>query len=235
MKGSSTASGNRLRLPKKASVLRTLRLSQLNGWHAAAPIILLFGAWWIWVSRPPVDLSTFDAPRPLINHPAPDFSLPLYRGNDAETKHFILSELQGTPVVLNFWATWCGPCRREFPALQTAAARYGACQAENSNADRIAQCVLIVGVNQGESASTVERFLAEVGGEAGAPDAAVDGSTEFSQLSIVLDSSLDVGQLYNVQGLPLTYFIDEDGVIRSVWSGEMNSVILAENISKISQ
>lgn len=215
--------------------MRTLRLSQFNGWHAAAPIILLFGAWWIWISRPPVDLATFDAPKPLLNHPAPDFSLPLYRGNDAETKHFILSELRGTPVVLNFWATWCGPCRREFPALQTAAARYGACPAASLNADNNAQCVLIVGVNQGETGSTVERFLTEIGGETGDPDRTADGSTDFSQLSIVLDTSLDVGQLYNVQGLPLTYFIDAEGVIRSVWSGEMNSVILAENIAGILQ
>lgn len=222
-------------MPGKATELKTFRLSQLNGWHAAAPLILFFGAWWIWFSRPPVNLAAFDAPKPLINHPAPDFSLPLYRGNDAETKHFILSELRGTPVVLNFWATWCGPCRREFPALQTAAARYGACPAGSLNTGSNAQCVLIVGVNQGETASTVERFLAEVGGEAGAPDATADGTTDSSQLSIVLDTSLDVGQLYNVQGLPLTYFIDADGVIRRVWSGEMNSVILAENIADILQ
>ena len=213
--------------------MKTFRLSQLNGWHASVPLILLFGAWWIWVSRPTVDLSTFDAPKPLMNHPAPDFSLPLYGGNRASSGHLSLSELRGTPVVLNFWATWCGPCRREFPALQTAAARFGACQAGSSTADSNAQCVLIVGVNQGETAATVERFLADIGGESGGPDTTTDGKTDASQLAIVMDTSLDVGQLYNVQGLPLTYFIDADGVIRSIWSGEMNSVILAENIAGV--
>ena len=215
--------------------MKTFRLSQLNRWHASVPLILLFGAWWIWVSRPTVDLSTFDAPKPLMNHPAPDFSLPLYGGNRASSGHLILSELRGTPVVLNFWATWCGPCRREFPALQTAAARFGACQAGSSTADSNAQCVLIVGVNQGEPAATVKRFLAEIGGESGGPDTTTDGKTDASQLAIVMDTSLDVGQLYNVQGLPLTYFIDADGVIRSIWSGEMNSVILAENIAGVLQ
>jgi len=220
-------------LPGKASELTTFRLPQLNGWHAAVPLILLFGAWWIWISRPPVDLSTFDAPKPLMNHPAPEFTLPRYGGNGAETGNFTLSEMRGQPVVLNFWATWCGPCRREFPALQTAAARYGACQAGSSNADSNPQCVLIVGVNQGETAATVERFLAEVGVESGGPGVTTGGAADASQLAIILDTSLDVGQLYNVQGLPLTYFIDADGVIRSVWSGEMNSVILAENIAGI--
>ena len=230
-----TASGSSRPLPGKVSELKTFRLSQFNGWHASVPLILLLGAWWIWISRPPVDLSTFDAPKPLTNHPAPDFSLPLYRGNRANSGHLTLSELRGTPVVLNFWATWCGPCRREFPALQTAAARFGACQAGSPTADNNAQCVLIVGVNQGETAATVERFLTEIGGESGGPDTTTDGKTDASQLAIVMDTSLDVGQLYNVQGLPLTYFIDADGVIRSIWSGEMNSVILAENIAGVLQ
>lgn len=220
-------------MPGKASELNALRLSQLNRWHATIPFILLIGAWWIWVSRPPVDFSTSDAPKPLINHPAPDFSLPLYGGSFANSEHFTLSKLRGTPVVLNFWATWCGPCRREFPALQTAAARFGACQAGSSNADSNAQCVRIVGVNQGESAATIERFLAEIGGTSGGPDTTTDGKTDASQLAIVMDTSLDVGQLFNVQGLPLTYFIDAEGVIRSIWSGEMNSVILAENIAGV--
>ena len=48
-----------------------------------------------------------------------------------------------------------------------------------------------------------------------------------------MDSSLEVGRRYNVQALPLTYFIDAEGIIRGVWSGEMNSVILAERIAEI--
>ena len=107
--------------------------------------------------------------------------------------------------------------------MQNAAARQGACAAQGEQTG--ADCVLILGVNQGEDAATVERFLAEV-----------DGRSEgASELAIVLDADLEVGRRYNVLGLPLTYFIDADGIIRSVWSGEMNSVILAENIAKIVQ
>ena len=107
--------------------------------------------------------------------------------------------------------------------MQAAAARQGACAAQGAQA--AADCVLVLGVNQGEDATTVERFLAEVDGR----------SERASELAIVLDADLEVGRRYNVLGLPLTYFIDADGIIRSVWSGEMNSVILAENIAKIVQ
>ena len=93
---------------------------------------------------------------------------------------------------------------------------------------------MFIGVNQGENAETVARFLNEVSspsrGNGSSPAAQSDGTSEFE---IILDRSLEVGQRYNVQGLPLTYFIDAEGIIRGVWSGEMNSVILAEQVAEI--
>lgn len=176
-----------------------------NHWYAAVPLLLLFGSGWLWTSRPSVDASTFDTPRPAVQHPAPDFSLPRYSPQGEMTQTFTLSSAQGTPVVLNFWATWCGPCRREFPALQAASARYG-------------DDLLILGVDQGESPETIEDFLATINAE----------------FPIVLDRDLEVGRNYNVRGLPTTYFIDANGIIRSIWAGEMNSIILAEKIAEIS-
>ena len=216
----------------------------LNRWHAAIPFILILGAGWIWISRPSIDESTFDTPRPALQHPAPDFTLPRFGVAGEAQDLFILSTAKGRPVVLNFWATWCGPCRREFPALQAAAARHGGCMAQGeiggenqqSRVDRSSglDCVLFLGVNQGESADTVARFLSEIGGPAGGiEDSTTAQAGSSSEFEIVLDSSLEVGRRYNVQGLPLTYFIDAEGIIRGVWSGEMNSVILAERIAEI--
>jgi len=219
-------------------------LQLINRWHAAVPFILLLGAGWIWISRPSIDASTFGTPRPALHHPAPDFTLPRL-GTVGETEDwFILSTAKGRPVVLNFWATWCGPCRREFPALQAAAARHGGCMAQGqideenrrdrSDRDAGFDCVLFLGVNQGESSETVARFLNEIGGPAGGEESStIEQAGSSSEFEIVLDSSLEVGRRYNVQSLPLTYFIDAEGIIRGVWSGEMNSVILAERIAEI--
>ena len=71
-------------------------------------------------SIPTADLPGIGAsmrtPAPAVDHPAPEFTAPLLSGGA-----FSLSEMRGTPVVLNYWATWCGPCRAEMPAIQTAA------------------------------------------------------------------------------------------------------------------
>ena len=216
----------------------------VNRWHVAIPSILLLGAAWIWVSRPAIVESTFDTPRPALYHPAPDFTLPRFSAIGAEGNPFSLSAAKGRPVVLNFWATWCGPCRREFPALQAAAARHGGCMAASQSVgedrqntgglEQDSDCVLFIGVNQGENADTVTRFLNEVGSPAARNGSSTAGQSDrTSEFEIVLDRSLEVGQRYNVQGLPLTYFIDAEGTIRGVWSGEMNSVILAEQIAEI--
>ncbi len=197
----------------------------------------------MWISRPSIDQSTFDTPRPALYHPAPDFTLPhLNTGGEAE-ETFTLSAARGKAVVLNFWATWCGPCRREFPALQAAAARHGGCLAEGgmaaeggsngSAADSDSECVLFIGVNQGERADVVKRFLDEVGVDSVGNGNSTAGRAGASDFAIILDTSQQVGQRYNVQALPLTYFIDADGIIRGVWSGEMNSVILAEHVAEI--
>lgn len=216
----------------------------INRWHAAIPFILLLGAGWIWISRPSIDALTFGTPRPALHHPAPDFTLPRFSTAGEAEERFILAAAKGRPVVLNFWATWCGPCRREFPALQAAAARHGGCMAQGQidgenrqnrvDRDSGLDCVLFLGVNQGESSDIVARFLNEIGGPAGGEESSTTWQAgRSSAFEIVLDSSLEVGRRYNVQGLPLTYFIDAEGIIRGIWSGEMNSVILTERIAEI--
>lgn len=136
--------------------------------------------------------------------PAVGHPAPAFELTALDGTPFVLSELRGTPIVLNFWATWCGPCQRELPELQHASERYDG-------------SVLIVGVDQGEAADVVQGFVDELG----------------LTFPIPMDSDFEVGELYNVRGLPTTFFIDRDGIIRDVWAGEMNSITLAEKIRLI--
>jgi cytochrome c biogenesis protein CcmG, thiol:disulfide interchange protein DsbE len=173
---------------------------QLNRWHLALVILLIAGPLWIWVNRAPIDAQAQSStPEPAVGRLAPDVELVTLDGLT-----FSLHGLRGTPVVVNFWATWCGPCIREMPALQAAAERY-------------AGRVVIAGVDQGENPEVVANFIKEMG----------------VTFPIPMDADFAVGDRYNVKGLPTTFFVDEYGYIRHLWVGEMNAIVLAEGIAKI--
>lgn len=172
----------------------------MNRWNLLAILIFIAGSGWIWTSRLPVETAAAERPSGIaIGQIAPDFTLTTLDGDT-----FTLSEMKGTPVVLNFWATWCGPCQRELPALQTSAERYR-------------DEVLIVGVDQAEAPAAVQPYVDELG----------------LTFPIPMDADNSVSAQYNVRGLPTTYFIDAEGTIQRIWSGEMNSITLAESIIEL--
>ena len=172
----------------------------INRWHGLFLVILLLGSSWIWMNRVPVAVSATErTPQAAVDYPAPAFTLTTLAGEP-----FDLSAAQGKPIVLNFWATWCGPCRNEMPALQKAA-------------EKLDGEVAIIGVDQGESAETVRQFVDEFG----------------VSFQILLDANQDAANAFDVTLMPTTYFIDAQGVIRGVHLGEMNSITLAENIAGI--
>jgi peroxiredoxin len=90
------------------------------------------------------------------------------------------------------------------PELQSASQRYE-------------PKIRIIGVDQGEAPKVVQEFADELG----------------VSFTIPMDSDMGVGDQYRIIGLPTTFFIDRDGIIRQIWSGEMNGIILAEAISGI--
>lgn len=125
-------------------------------------------------------------PAPVVGAPAPDFELV-----DVEGETVILSEQRGGVVLLNFWATWCGPCRVEMPTLQ---AKYD---------DLQEQGFTIVGVNFDESSEDVRAFGEEL---------------ELS-FPLVLDPGAKVQRLYNIRGYPSSVIVDEQGVIQIIHIG----------------
>lgn len=173
-------------------------------WRRLILVALILGAGWIYLSRVPADVASRDRllQAPMTGFLAPDFTLTALEGGDVQ-----LSTLRGKPVILNFWATWCPPCRAEMPELEALWQRY---QDDG---------LLLIGVDQGENAATVERFARGVVG------------TTFP---LLLDTNQAVGRAYGVRALPTTVFIDAEGRIQDVRiGGPMNRAMLIDSVTKI--
>ncbi len=175
-------------------------------WAAIILAVLLAGIGWIAYSAGLVaQTGSAEAgqlePAPIAGHPAPDFELPTLAGNTIR-----LSDYRGKPVVVNFWATWCGPCRSEFPDFQEAAV---------DNADSL----VILGVNSTsvDQVANVPEFLDEYG----------------ITFPIVLDEQGDTVDNYRVLGLPTTIFINSDGIINEVFTGPLNKAYIESKISEL--
>lgn len=127
--------------------------------------------------------------RPEAGQPAPNFTL-----NDLDGNEVSLADFRGRPVIVNFWATWCGPCRIEMPELQEA---FEARQEEG---------LAILAVNMEESPEMVSRFFYD------------DLRLTFTPL---LDKEGQVADLYGVFNLPTTYFVNPEGTIAAVHRGPL--------------
>ncbi|MEN3950005.1 TlpA disulfide reductase family protein [Iodidimonas sp. SYSU 1G8] len=114
-----------------------------------------------------------------------------------------LETLQGTPLVVNLWATWCPPCRREIPMIVEVART---------------SSVPILLVNQGEPASTIRSYLSREGLRTGA---------------VRLDPTSALGKAIGSAALPTTLFIDADGKIRRVHVGEISRAALTAGIGEL--
>lgn len=123
---------------------------------------------------------------PLLNQDAKPFKLPLLAGDD-----FDLSKEKGKVIVLDFWATWCGPCIKSLPQMIDAMAGFDPKQ------------VRFIGVNQAEDKETVKTFL----------------ETRGWKFEVALDASQRVGQNFGVEGIPHTVVIGPDGKVAYVKSG----------------
>lgn len=151
--------------------------------------LILAGFVWVWISRVDPDATTpASIQAPQQGFLAPNFELETLSGS-----RVAIDDLRGKAVILNFWASWCPPCRAEMPAFQQALE-------ENSDND-----LAILGVNatNQDSLLDVENFLQEyrIG------------------LTIPLDVNGQVSRLYQIHSLPTTFFINKQGIINKVIIG----------------
>lgn len=115
-----------------------------------------------------------------------------------------LQTLNDRPLVVNLWATWCLPCRREMPVLEAAQQRD--------------EQVRYVFINQAESAGQIADYLADEG---------------LQLDNVLLDASAVSGRLLNTRGLPSTYFFDADGNMIDVHVGELSRATLSQQLRKL--
>jgi peroxiredoxin len=168
-------------------------------WTVVIIAVALLGSAWTWLSRAPEGLS--DVASPVAGRPAPDFTLQTVEG---ET--ITLSDLRGQVVVLNFWATWCPPCRAEMPALQEV---YDARRADG---------LMVLAIDQNEPADLVASFRDELN----------------LTFPLLLDPGYAVSDLYRIGLLPTTFFIDRGGVIRDVvLGGPMHRALIESKVASL--
>lgn len=173
-------------------------------WIALIVLAALIGSSWIYLSR---EASRNAGPTPVNTAPyvgslAPDFTLETLSGEAITLSDFRAGD--GMPVVLNFWATWCPPCRVEMPYFESASALYDG-------------RVEILGLNQAESAALIGEYA----------------RTRGLTYPLLVDEDLTVNHLYGVLNLPTTIFIDKNGVVREVLIGTISQGVLADRIEKL--
>ncbi|MEO0996784.1 MAG: TlpA disulfide reductase family protein [Pseudomonadota bacterium] len=122
----------------------------------------------------------------LDGQQAPDFSLQSFSGETLS-----LSGYRGDVVMINFWATWCGPCRQEMPILDELYSRYSRAGFQ------------LLGVNIDDEPERAKDMLRELG----------------VSFPVVFDNRKEVSDLYSVQAMPLSVMVDREGLVRYVHYG----------------
>jgi cytochrome c biogenesis protein CcmG/thiol:disulfide interchange protein DsbE len=137
---------------------------------------------------------------PLIGHPAPDFTLASLSTHSASAVH--LASFKGRPLMLNFWASWCDPCKREAPLLEATWQRVQG------------QGVVFLGIDFEDAKGDALNFLQTYG----------------ITYPNVIDAGGSVAISYGVSGVPETFFIDRHGVIVHKVIGELTEQTLQSNL-----
>jgi len=173
---------------KHATVFRWL----LGGLVVVAVVVLVAAFY-------PNDSAPDRGPAQIVGTRLPAVTLPALAGSPINT-----GALGPRPVLVNLWATWCGPCRREMPALAELSRAMG------SN-------LLVISIDQGEDARVVKAYAKRFG---------ID-------FPIYLDRDQRMGTMLHLVGLPSSFFIDQRGIVRDAVDGEMTYDIMTSKAHRL--
>ena len=115
-----------------------------------------------------------------------------------------LSDFQGQPVLVNFWATWCPPCKQEIPLLQAAS-------------DHFAEDLVVLAINGGDSEAQIQEFVDANGYD----------------MMFLVDTENATSQEYLVRGFPTSFFIDGEGLIQAIHVGMLDEGLLLDYLAEI--
>lgn len=122
----------------------------------------------------------------LVGAPAPAFELPAVAGGGKQS----LAEYAGKVVIVDFWATWCQPCKQSFPAYQKLVVRMGL-------------DLVVVAISQDDDAEYIPAFVSETG----------------AKFPVVWDESKSVAKAYDPPTMPTAFVVDKSGIVRFVHVG----------------
>ena len=162
------------------------------------------------------DVTLLDTPRdadqadldvgPQVGKLAPDFEL-----SDFDGTRYRLSGFRGRALYINFWATWCGPCREEMPDIQEVLGRH---EGE----------LVVISVNRRQSLDTAQDFFADL--------ERLDGGTGVSFTVNGMDPDDTLYQEYRGLGMPVSVFVDPEGVVSGVYNGRISLETMEEAVGE---
>ena len=166
-------------------------------------VVAAMGYDYLTTDRTPENLATETTGKEM--HPAPDFTV-----YDKDGAAYKLSDFKGKPVVLNFWASWCGPCKNEMPDFDAAYAKYG-------------QDIHFVMVNltdgYQETVGSASAFIDESG----------------YRFPVYYDTDVNAATVYGVNAVPVTYFIDAAGNLVAMGQGMLSADALQKGIDMLTK
>ncbi len=170
-------------------------------WNIFLLVVALIGGAWIQASRVPSEDEIVARVAARVNFQAPDFALTPLDGASIS-----LSQQRGKIVLINFWATWCPPCRAEMPEINAVA---------QAHPDQL----IVLAINNAEEEARVRQFVSEF------------------QLTfpILLDPDGSVANKYAVLGLPTSFFVDREGIVRAANIGAMSRAYIEAQIAALTK